>query len=179
MSVTGRGWQQRSDLNLEANELGNGTIRLMLNDQDREIDVKLDIQRAWLNESWNGTELSSQEFQLEGSGTIRMILYDGMEGISVDGTVREAKFTRILENGIVTEQLELEANGSLVLNSNEEGSLDISGEISLLRYQTIDVDGERVFQDIWIEAMATAMIEFDSDRINSVSYTHLTLPTKA
>ena len=27
---------QRSDLNLEANELGNGTIRLMLNDQDRE-----------------------------------------------------------------------------------------------------------------------------------------------
>ena len=166
LSVTGRGWQQRSDLNLEANELGNGTIRLMLNDQDREIDVKLDIQRAWLNESWNGTELSSQKFQLEGSGTIRMILYDGMEGISVDGTVREAKFTRILENGIVTEQLELEANGSLVLNSNEEGSLDISGEISLLRYQTIDVDGERVFQDIWIEAMATAMIEFDSDRIN-------------
>ncbi|MBH33759.1 MAG: hypothetical protein CMB75_05145, partial [Euryarchaeota archaeon] len=29
-----------------------------------------------------------------------------------------------------------------------------------------DVDGERVFQDIWIEAMATALIEFDSDRIN-------------
>ena len=25
LSVTGRGWQQRSDLNLEANELGNGT----------------------------------------------------------------------------------------------------------------------------------------------------------
>ena len=36
-----------------------------------------------------------------------MILYDGLEGISVDGTVREAKFTRTLGNGIVTEHLEL------------------------------------------------------------------------
>ena len=166
LSVTGRGWQQRSDLNLEANELGNGTIRLMLNDQDREIDINLDIQRAWLNESWNGTDLSSQEFQLEGSGTIRMSLYDGLEGISADGTVKEARFTRTLENGIVTEHLELEANGSLALNSNEEGSLDISGDMSLLRYETTDVDGERVFQDIWVEAMATALIEFESDRID-------------
>ena len=166
LSVSGRGWQQRSDSILEASELGNGTIRLILNDQDREIDVNLDIQKAWLNESWNGTGLSSQEFQLEGSGTIRMILFDGLEGISVDGTVRDAKFIRTLENGRVTEHLEIEANGSLVLNSNEEGSLDISGDISLLRYETTDVDGERVFQDIWIEAMATALIEFDSDRIN-------------
>ena len=68
LSVNGRGWQQRSDLNLEANELGNGTVRLMLYDQDREIDVNLDVHRAWLNESWDGTDLSSQEFQLEGSG---------------------------------------------------------------------------------------------------------------
>ena len=51
------------------------------------------------------------------------------------------------------------------MNSNEEGSLDVSGDISLLRYETTDVGGERVFQDIWIEAMATALIEFDSDRI--------------
>ena len=165
LSVNGRGWQQRSDLNLEANELGNGTVRLMLYDQDREIDVNLDVHRAWLNESWDGTDLSSQEFQLEGSGTIRMSLYDGLEGIAANGTVREARFTRTLENGIVTEHLELEANGSLILNSNEEGSLDVSGDISLLRYETTDVGGERVFQDIWIEAMATALIEFDSDRI--------------
>ena len=97
----------------------------MLYDQDREIDVNLDVHRAWLNESWDGTDLSSQEFQLEGSGTIRMSLYDGLEGIAANGTVR-ARFTRTLENGIVTEHLELRKR-IINLNSNEEGSLDVSG----------------------------------------------------
>ena len=119
-----------------------------------------------MNESWDGTELLRQTFQLRGYGIISVSIDDGMNGISVNGTVSDASYTRSLENGVVSEHLILEANGSISLNSDEDGRTDLDGEVSLLRFEVIDIAGQRVKQDLWIEARASA-----------VSYTHLTLPT--
>ncbi len=165
LAVIARGWQERQGETLEANELGNGSINLNLDDENRQIDVDLNITKAWLNETWNGSNLIRQTFELTGSGNIHLQLDDGLSGIDAEGTVRAAKYERILQGGVVSENLELEANGTLFLNSDEDGRTDLTGEISLLRFETSDIDGQRVLQDIWIEATASAIIEFGSDKI--------------
>ena len=194
LEVNARGWQQRQQSILNANELGNGTIQLLFENDGRSIELGLEITNAWINESWSESQLLRQNFQLRGSGIMSVTLDDGLNGISVNGTVSDASYTRSLENGVVSEHLILEANGSITLNSDEDGRLDLDGEVSLLRFEVMDVAGQRVKQDLWIEAMASALIEFGSDNFDfeldefifretwenssrTVSYTHLTLPT--
>ncbi len=166
LEVNARGWQQRQQSILDANELGNGTIQLLFENEGRSIELGLEITNAWMNESWDGTELLRQTFQLRGYGVISVSIDDGMNGISVNGTVSDASYTRSLENGVVSEHLILEANGSISLNSDEDGRTDLDGEVSLLRFEVIDIAGQRVKQDLWIEARASALIEFGSDNID-------------
>ena len=166
LEVNARGWQQRQQSILNANELGNGTIQLLFENDGRSIELGLEITNAWINESWSESELLRQNFQLRGSGIISVTLDDGLNGISVNGTVNDASYTRSLENGVVSEHLILEANGSITLNSDEDGRLDLDGEVSLLRFEVMDIAGRRVKQDLWIEAMASALIEFGSDNID-------------
>tara|TARA_Y100000589_G_scaffold80616_1_gene74419 strand:- start:33091 stop:36099 length:3009 start_codon:yes stop_codon:yes gene_type:complete len=166
LEVNARGWQQRQQSILNANELGNGTIELLFENDGRSIELGLEITNAWINESWSESELLRQDFQLRGSGIIFVTLDDGLNGISVNGTVSDASYTRSLENGVVSEHLILEANGSISLNSDEDGRLDLDGEVSLLRFEVMDIAGQRVKQDLWIEAMASALIEFGSDNID-------------
>lgn len=166
LEVNARGWQQRQQSILNANELGNGTIQLLFENDGRSIELGLEITNAWINESWSESELLRQDFQLRGSGVIFVTLDDGLNGISVNGTVSDASYTRSLENGVVSEHLILEANGSISLNSDEDGRLDLDGEVSLLRFEVMDIAGQRVKQDLWIEAMASALIEFGSDNID-------------
>ena len=47
-----------------------------------------------------------------------------------------------LKNGVVSEHLILEANGSTSLNSDEDGRLDLDGEVSLLRFEVMDIAGQ-------------------------------------
>ena len=166
LEVNARGWQQRQQSILNANELGNGTIQLLFENDGRSIELGLEITNAWINESWSESELLRQNFQLRGSGIISVTLDDGLNGISVNGTVNDASYTRSLENGVVSEHLILEANGSITLNSDEDGRLDLDGEVSLLRFEVMDIAGRRVKQDLWIEARASALIEFGSDNID-------------
>ena len=166
LEVNARGWQQRQQSILNANELGNGTIQLLFENDGRSIEVGLEITNAWINESWSESELLRQDFQLRGFGIISVNLDDGLNGISVNGTVSDASYTRSLENGVVSEHLILEANGSITLNSDEDGRLDLDGEVSLLRFEVMDIAGQRVKQDLWIEARASALIEFGSDNID-------------
>ena len=166
LEVNARGWQQRQQSILNANELGNGTIQLLFENDGRSIEVGLEITNAWINESWSESKLLRQDFQLRGFGIITVNLDDGLNGISVNGTVSDASYTRSLENGVVSEHLILEANGSITLNSDEDGRLDLDGEVSLLRFEVMDIAGQRVKQDLWIEARASALIEFGSDNID-------------
>ena len=166
LEVNARGWQQRQQSILNANELGNGTIQLLFENDGRSIEVGLEITNAWINESWSESDLLRQDFQLRGFGIISVNLDDGLNGISVNGTVSDASYTRSLENGVVSEHLILEANGSITLNSDEDGRLDLDGEVSLLRFEVMDIAGQRVKQDLWIEARASALIEFGSDNID-------------
>lgn len=165
VGVHARGWQQRQGSMLSANELGNGTIQLLFENEDRAIHLGLDINNAWINESWNETKLIRQTFQLQGSGSISIELNDELNAFRVNGTVREATYIRVLEDGVVSEHLFLEANGSIHMNSNESERIGLDGEVSLLRFEVIDIDGERIKQDLWIEARASALIEFGSDMI--------------
>ena len=137
--MNARGWQQRQQSILNANELGNGTIQLLFENDGRSIELGLEITNAWINESWSESELLRQNFQLRGSGIISVTLDDGLNGISVNGTVSDASYTRSLENGVVSEHLILEANGSITLNSDEDGRLDLDGEVSLLRFEVMDL----------------------------------------
>ena len=100
--MNARGWQQRQQSILDANELGNGTIQLLFENEGRSIELGLEITNAWMNESWDGTELLRQTFQLRGYGIISVSIDDGMNGISVNGTVSDASYTRSLENGVVS-----------------------------------------------------------------------------
>ncbi len=60
ISFEGRGWQKRSGSLLESNELGNGTLFLDLSNDSSGGLIDLDLDRIWLNETYDGIECSDR-----------------------------------------------------------------------------------------------------------------------
>ena len=81
----GRGWQQRTGNTLESNELGNGTLSLDSMNGTEGMFLELNLDRIWLNETYDGVELLRQDFEMSGNGSLFLNSTEQGEGGESDG----------------------------------------------------------------------------------------------
>jgi hypothetical protein len=159
ITFDGRGWQKRTGSILQSNELGNGTLFLDMSNGTEGAIIDLELDRIWLNESYDGTELMSQDFEMTGSGGLAINTDDGAEGTTINADVNDAFVLRSYQDGKVTERMMFEGDGWISINGGDnESSGGVYGEVFLLYFETWDDDGFRRLQDLQVEANATARI---------------------
>ena len=159
ITFDGRGWQKRTGSILESNELGNGTLLLDMSNGSEGAAIDLVLDRIWLNESYDGTELISQDFEMMGSGGLLLNTDEGDEGASISADVSDAYVLRSFQDGKVTERMMFEGDGWISINGGDnESSSGVYGEVFLLYFEIWDEDGFRRLQDIQIEANASARL---------------------
>ncbi len=149
----GRGWQKRMGESLTSSELGNGTLVLDADTGTDHVYLHLELDRIWMNETYEGTEITRQIFEMEGSGAL--IYQRGADGedIDIEANVHQAYILRDWENGVLTERLVLEATGYLSYNGGSNNSTEGAyGELSVFYLETWDEDGVRRLSDTQIDA---------------------------
>ncbi len=155
----GRGWQKRTNSLLESNELGNGSLLLDLSDGLRTTTLSLDLSKVWLNESYDGSELVYQDFEMVGSGSIILTDIENEDQLSISAEVKDALIIRSWSEKTLTERIRLDASGWLSFNGgSNESSEGGFGEIELFYYETWDENGIRRLQDTQIEANVSVRI---------------------
>ena len=160
----GRGWQKRSGTELTASELGNGSLILDLDTGGEQTYLSLELDRVWLNETYDGTELIRQDFEMHGTGSLLFDSTSGESNISIEANVYDAYILRSWENGIMTERLRLEANGQLTFDGGSNNSSTGGfGELSVFYFETWDENGIRRLSDRQIEAAMTLRIQSGED----------------
>ena len=159
ITFDGRGWQKRTGTILHSSELGNGSLSINLTDNSRGAAVDLELDRIWLNESYDGMELISQDFEMKGFGELSIIMDEGSEGAVIDAVVSDAYVLRSFKDGKISERMRFDGNGWISINGGDNESSDgVFGEVYKLYFETWDDDGFRRLQDLQIEANATARI---------------------
>ncbi|MBD50943.1 MAG: hypothetical protein CMB08_03350 [Euryarchaeota archaeon] len=155
----GRGWQKRTNSLLESNELGNGSLLLDLSDGVRTTTLSLDLSKVWLNESYDGSDLITQDFEMLGSGSIFLSDSEEGEGLLIQAQVQDAFIVRSWSENTLTERIRIEASGWLSFNGGSNDSSEGGfGEISLFYYETWDENGFRRLQDTQVEANVSVRI---------------------
>ena len=163
----GNGWQQRINEVLESYELGNGTLQTTETTDNSTTTLDLDFESFWKNETVVSGALTSQVIEARGSGGI--LLQTNEDGVisTINATVVDALLNRSNLDNIVSERLRLEAFGTLMIEGeDEEGNLDVDGDISLLLLETNDIDGVRVLQHTQIEATADFVVVDEGTRLD-------------
>ena len=163
----GQGWQQRIGNSLESWERGNGTLQIISNTEESSISMMIDLDSVWKNETTVDGVMSEQSFDARGSGVIG-VGNDGDEGdVQIQGTISDAWINRTTLNGIVDERFKLEANGSISLNSMEDGEMmNLSGDLAVLLIETWDSDGVRMLSHTQFEATADLIMENNDTRMD-------------
>ncbi|MED5486899.1 MAG: choice-of-anchor X domain-containing protein [Candidatus Thermoplasmatota archaeon] len=164
LSFIGQGWQQRTGDVLESNELGSGTLGIEESTEggDGEIALFLWLDTVWLNETILGMNLQSQTFEMRGNGTISVNTSEDGIITEIDGDVVNSYIIRSLNQGIVEEQLRIEANGGLSINGDGGGeSIEANGTLALLLIETHDLDGERLLSNTEFEGTADMSLSGD------------------
>ena len=163
----GQGWQQRVGNSLESWERGNGTLLIISNTEESSISMMIDLDSVWKNETTVDGVMSEQSFDARGSGVIG-VGSDGEDGdVQIQGTISDAWINRTTLNGIVDERFRLEANGSISLNSMEEGDMmNLSGDLAVLLIETWDSDGVRKLSHTQFEATADLVMENNDTRMD-------------
>lgn len=164
ITFDGRGWQKRTGSILESNELGNGTLFLDMSNESEGAVIDLELDMIWLNESYDGTELMRQDFEMMGSGGLVINTTDGGEGATINADVNEAYVLRSYQDGKVTERMMFEGDGWISMNEGDnESAGGVYGEVFLLYFEIWDEDGFRRLQDLQVEANASARISVAGD----------------
>ena len=159
ITFDGRGWQKRTGTILESNELGNGSLSLDMSNGTEGADVDLELDRIWLNETYDGTDLVSQNFEMTGSGDLSITTEGEGEGAVINAEINDAYVLRSFQDGEVTERMRFEGDGWISINGgSNDSSGGVYGEVFLLYFETWDEDGFRRLQDLQVEANASARI---------------------
>ncbi len=159
ITFDGRGWQKRTGSILQSSELGNGSLSINLTDNSQGAVADLELDRIWLNESYDGMELISQDFEMKGFGELSIFIDEGSEGAVIDALVSDAYILRSFRDGKISERMRFDGNGWISINGGDNESSDgVYGEVFKLYFETWDDDGFRRLQDIQIEANASARI---------------------
>ena len=157
LTFIGQGWQQRTGNTLESNELGSGTLAIeeSMDGGTGTIAIVLWLDTVWLNETVNGMDLQSQVFEMRGNGTIGLNSSDDGVDTEIFGNVVNSYIIRSLDQGVVEEQLRIEANGGIHLSSEGGGeTMEANGTLALLLIETHDIDGERILMNSEFEGTA-------------------------
>ena len=158
LSFNGRGWQKRTGSLMESNELGNGSIILDISDGSNIGKLDLDLNKVWLNETYDGLELLKQEFEMIGSGSI-ILTTQGEDELSIEAQINDAYILRSLTGNKLTERISIEGSGWLSFNGGSNDSQQGGfGEISVFYYETLDENGVRRLQDTQLEANLTLRV---------------------
>ena len=170
LEFDGHGWQERVGETLTAWELGDGRLVMLETTDDSTIDLNLILDRVWRNETSTAGVLQASVFDASGFGTLTLI--DDIDGArtEVAATVSEATLNRSVINGLVSERLRIEANGSLDVHTIEEnesdGSLDIEGTVAVLVLELWDENGVRRLDHQQFEATADFTLIEDGTRMD-------------
>tara|TARA_B100000900_G_scaffold414853_1_gene442758 strand:+ start:11440 stop:14445 length:3006 start_codon:yes stop_codon:yes gene_type:complete len=156
----GRGWQQRIGPTLTSNDLGSGSFELYNFDN---MDIELDLNKVWLNQTYHEEELVGQQFEMRGQGNLLTI----QDGLDISVNVTEAYYNRTLFQDTYEEHLLIDGHGMLeFLDDSENDSVFIVGNISSFYFESFDSDGLRDYQNINLEAEATSFIDFADGNID-------------
>ncbi|HJO41948.1 MAG TPA: hypothetical protein QF508_00910, partial [Candidatus Thalassarchaeaceae archaeon] len=149
----GRGWQKRIGESLSSSELGNGSLFLNADTGTEKIQLELELDHVWMNETYEGIEITRQIFEMRGSGSLSFDSNDGNDNVSIEANVYEAYILRDWENGILTERLRLEGNGNISYNGGSNNSTSGAfGTLSVFYFESWDENGVRRLSDTQIEA---------------------------
>ena len=117
---------------------------------------------VWLNETVNGMELQSQIFEMRGNGTIGINSSEDGVNTEIFGNVVNSYIIRSLDQGVVEEQVRIEANGGLQMSSEGGGeSMLANGTLALLLVEVHDIDGQRVLSNTEFEGTADMVMTGD------------------
>lgn len=167
----GRGWQKRTGDILESNELGNGTLMLDSMDGTQGLMLMLNLDTIWLNETYDGVELLSQDFEMRGDGSLFLNTTEeneeGSSGFSVDVDVHEVLVLRSWNEGSSTERFLIDGTGWLSFNGGDNNSTEGGfGQLSSFYWETWDEDDRRRLQNLQLEANATLRIDSGSEHFS-------------
>ena len=157
----GRGWQKRTGSILESNELGNGTLTLDAMNGSEGLQLELNLDRIWLNETYDGNDLLQQDFEMSGNGSLYLnTSEEGEEGESsgfeVEVQVNDVYVLRSWSGGELTERFRIDGTGWLSFNGGDNNSSGGGfGQLSTFYFETWDEDDRRRLQHLQIEANAT------------------------
>lgn len=167
LSFIGQGWQERVGMTLSSWELGNGSLTSTEVTNESETTLNLALDSIWKNETIISGALSSQVFDARGTGTLLIMTDDGETTTLIMANVSDGRFNRSMIEGNISERVNLEATGSLDIESSDgEGALVIEGDLSVLYLETWDENGVRRLDHTQFEALATMMLEDDGSRFD-------------
>ena len=168
LSFTGQGWQERVGDTVSSWELGNGSFSTVESTEDGVTELDLVLTQLWKNETVVAGVLTSQVFDARGFGDLRTAVIDGDMTTVIQADVSQAMLNRSVINGVVGEQLSLEATGALNVSEDdgENNSLAIDGELAVFLFEYVDVNGERVLQHTQFEAMADFVLIDEGTRLD-------------
>ncbi len=161
LTFSGQGWQQRTGDFLESNELGTGMINIQESTEGGTgtVAIMLWLDTVWLNETVNGMDLQSQVFEMRGNGTIGINNSEDGVDMEIFGNVVNSYLIRSLDQGIVEEQLRIEANGGLHLSSEGgDESMEANGTLALLLIETHDIGNQRILSNLEFEGTADMLM---------------------
>ena len=168
LSFDGQGWQQRIGDVVQSWELGAGDFETFEQVNGTATDLDLVLTQLWKNETIVAGVLTAQTFDARGFGTLYTTVdQDGVLTV-IHANVSQAELNRSTIDGVIEEQLLLEATGVLNLSdsSASNDTLSIDGELAVFFLEYHDVDGERVLQHTQFEAMATFVLIEDGTRLD-------------
>ena len=157
LDFIGQGWQQRTGDVLVSNELGTGMLSIEESTEGGTgtVAIMLWLDTVWLNETVNGMELQSQIFEMRGNGSIGINSSEDGVNTEIFGNVVNSYIIRSLDQGVVEEQVRIEANGGLQMSSEGGGeSMLANGTLALLLVEVHDIDGQRVLSNTEFEGTA-------------------------
>ena len=164
LDFIGQGWQQRTGDVLVSNELGTGMLSIEESSEGGTgtVAIMLWLDTVWLNETVNGMELQSQIFEMRGNGTIGINNSEDGVNTEIFGNVVNSYIIRSLDQGVVEEQVRIEANGGLQMSSEGGGeSMLANGTLALLLVEVHDIDGQRVLSNTEFEGTADMVMTGD------------------
>ncbi|MDA7492143.1 hypothetical protein N8392_01215 [Candidatus Poseidonia sp.] len=168
LTFDGQGWQQRIGTTVHSWELGNGAFRTLESTNGTTTDLNLVLTQLWKNETIVGGVLTSQVFDARGYGDLNTTVnQDGVLTV-IHADVSQAMLNRSMIEGIIEEQLLLEATGVLNVSDSsvENSSLNIDGELAVFFLEYHDVAGSRILQHTQFEAMADFVLVEDGTRLD-------------
>ena len=163
ITFEGRGWQKRTGDILESNELGNGTLLLNIDSEIQNTLIDLNLDKVWLNETFDKTTIIQQDFEMSGSGLVSLASPNG-EGLTINSNIYEAYVNRSYFEGEVSERIILNGDGNFSLDGgNNDSDGGFYGDIHIFEFETWDEDGFRRLQNTRLEGNATARLSGVSD----------------